>query len=91
MAGPTVFKLMFIFDTEAEAQAAADLCNTGLSARLSADKATAWAIPQQRVTDGKWFFMKPIGPRYNCGVCSKVPKCVYTTKRIDASWTAGSN
>jgi hypothetical protein len=91
MGAPKQFKLMFIFDTLAEANTAADLCNNGLAPELAAVNADKWAIPQKRYTDNKWYFAKPLGSELSCGKCSKVPKCVYPLQRVQPDWTVGGN
>ncbi len=49
--------MMLVFATQADANAAQAqiTANMGFTGAIT----TQWAIPQQRATDAKWYFLKP--------------------------------
>jgi len=78
--------ICFVFDTEAEAVAAAEKCDDGLSAKLIAAQADNWAVPEQRLTDNKWYFKQPNYFPFTCDECTVKPKCHYTEENMDKNW-----
>jgi hypothetical protein len=46
-----------VFSTQAEADNAQALISQNMG--FTGSVTSAWAIPQQRATDGKWYFLKP--------------------------------
>ena len=72
-------RMCLVFNTELDA--------LGVEAKISQNKGlphgktVRWAVPEQRITDNKWFFEKP-----NVQCLSGTEETYYTTEEWSDSW-----